>query len=58
MNQRRAVDESPDSLQVEVIDDVGRVVATVYVDDLTGSSCPALPRRAPGDRTRVRSDVD
>lgn len=56
MSQRRAAKDPHDSLQVEIIDDLGRVLQTVYVDDLAGKSVPSLPRQGTGERHRRASD--
>jgi hypothetical protein len=46
MPQGNASHERTGVLPLEIIDDLGRVLDTVYVTEITGTSIPALQRRA------------
>jgi len=41
------------ALPVEVIDELGHVVETIYVGEITSNSCPVAPSRRRSDRHRV-----
>ena len=40
-------------LPVQVIDDLGRVVDTIYVGDITSNSLPLISRNHRADRRRI-----